>query len=216
VVRGHPGDRERLGYLFDSSRYDLDGLVGELVIPPDELGLGHSTLNQQFAKTPYAVSFRSVHDTSRAFILVTVHIVWGDRPALRAVEANRLAGWIEDWAGAPHVWDPDIFALGDFNADRITNPRTGQIDPLYESFARILTIPEKMHAFPRTIFPSGKNKHYDMITWHEPHPGQFGLTYQDCGYFDTDTALRDHFGLSTTAFSYRISDHYPLWARFTC
>lgn len=215
VVRGTAGDRERLGYLFDSYRYHLDGLVGEIVIPPEDIHVGRDRLQQQFAKTPYAVSFRSVQDDSRAFVLVTVHIVWGDRPELRPAEANRLAEWIKDWAAAPNVWDPDIFALGDFNADRVINPATGQADPLYRSFVEILTIPDKMQAFPRTIFASGKNKHYDMITWHEPRPGTFGLTFDDCGYFDIDSVLRPSFGLSTTSFSFRVSDHYPMWARFT-
>ena len=215
VVRGTAGDRERLGYLFDSSRYDLDGLVGEIVIPPEDIGVTSDMLVHQFAKTPYAVSFRSVQDTSLAFVLITVHVIWGDRPELRPTEANRLAEWIKDWAASPHVWDPDIFALGDFNADRVTNPATGQSDPLYESFTEILTIPEKMNAFPRTIYASGKDKHYDMITWHEPSPGSFGLTYADCGYFDIDTVLRPHYDLGPDAFSFRISDHYPMWARFT-
>lgn len=94
VVRGTPGDSERLGYLFDSSRFDLDGLVGEIVIPPEEIGnVTSQRLDRQFAKTPYAVSFRSVQNTGFAFVFVTVHIVWGNDPALRSTEANRLANW---------------------------------------------------------------------------------------------------------------------------
>jgi endonuclease/exonuclease/phosphatase family metal-dependent hydrolase len=216
VVRGDDGDSERLGYLFDSSRFDLDGLVGELVIPPEEIGnVTAERLNKQFAKTPYAVSFRAQQNTAFAFVLVTVHIVWGSDPALRATEANRLATWIKDWATAPHVWDPDIFALGDFNADRVTNP-DGSTNPIYQPFADILTIPSKMNGFPRTIFNAGQDKHYDMITWHEPSPGQFGLTFDDCGYFDVaDVLLPDYDGLTRGSFSFRISDHYPMWARFT-
>jgi endonuclease/exonuclease/phosphatase family metal-dependent hydrolase len=215
VVRGHAGDSERLGYLFDSSRFDLDGLVGELVIPPEEIGnVTEERLGRQFAKTPYAVSFRSIQDTEFSFVLVTVHIVWGNDPALRAGEANRLATWIKDWAEAPHVWCPDIFALGDFNADRITN-LDGTVNPIYQPFADILTIPPKMNGFPRTIFDAGKDKHYDMITWHESSPSQFGLSFDDCGYFDIDTVLRPGYGLPRGSFSFRISDHYPMWARFT-
>ena len=214
VVQGNDGDNERLGYLFDSSRYDLDGLVGEIVIPPEEIGVSGQRLDRQFAKTPYAVSFRSVHNINIAFIVTSVHVVWGNDPALRAFEANRLATWIENWADEPHVWDPDIIALGDFNADRVTNP-DGTINPIYEPFARILTIPSKMNTFPRTIFAGGQDKHYDMITWHEPQPATFGLTYQDCGYFDIDTVLRPLYNLTRHKFSYRISDHYPMWAYFT-
>lgn len=214
MVRGKAGDNERLGYLFDPSRYDLDGLVGELVIPPEEVGVEAERLNKQFAKTPHAVSFRSVRDTSAAFVLVTVHIVWGDDPVLRGAEANRVAEWIRDWVAEPHVWDSDVFALGDFNADRITLPN-GEINPVYREFAETLTIPEKMNGFPRTIFGEGKDKHYDQITWYEHGPAGFSLGFDDCGYFDIDTVLRPGFALDRVPFSFRISDHFPLWARFT-
>lgn len=214
VVRGTAGDSERLGYLFDSSRFDLDGLVGEVVLPPEEIGVSAARLNRQFAKTPYVVSFRSVRDTAVAFVLMTVHVVWGDDPALRASEANRVAQWIADWGEEPHLWDPDIFALGDFNADRIINP-DGSVNPVYQPFADTLTIPQKMHAFPRTIFGGGKDKHYDQIAWYERGPGGFSLDFDDCGYFDIDTVLRPGFDLTAGSFSFRISDHYPLWARFT-
>jgi endonuclease/exonuclease/phosphatase family metal-dependent hydrolase len=213
VVRGEAGDEERLGYLFDSSRLDLDGLVGEIVIPPEEIGVSEARLDRQFAKTPYAVSFRS-HDGGLAFVLVTVHIVWGDNPALRSTEAIRLAEWIRDWAVEPNVWDPDILALGDFNADRITNP-DGSLNPVYAPFAEILTIPAEMNGFPRTIFGGGKDKHYDQITWYEKGPRGFSLTFEQCGYFDTTAALLAGYGLTQGQFSFRISDHYPLWARFT-
>jgi endonuclease/exonuclease/phosphatase family metal-dependent hydrolase len=214
VVRGEAGDEERLGYLFDSSRLDLDGLVGEIVIPPEEIGnVTEARLDRQFAKTPYAVSFRS-HDGATAFVLVTVHIVWGNNPALRATEAIRLAEWVRDWAAEPNVWDPDIFALGDFNADRISNP-DGTVNPVYAPFAEILTIPAEMNAFPRTIFGGGKDKHYDQITWYAKGPGGFSLTFDQCGYFDTTAALLAGYGLTAGQFSFRISDHYPLWARFT-
>ena len=208
VVRGDAGDNERLGYLFDSSVYDLDGLVGEIVIPPEEVGLSTAALDRQFAKTPYCVSFRSVHDTDVAFVLTTVHVIWGSTSAAREAEANRVATWIQDWVSEPHVWDPDVFALGDFNIDRID-------DPAYAPFRAILTIPIAMHEFPRTIFGGGKDKHYDQITWYEDQPGSFGLRYDTCGYFDIDTTLRPSYDLSASSFSFRISDHFPLWARFT-
>jgi endonuclease/exonuclease/phosphatase family metal-dependent hydrolase len=213
VVQGEGGDRERLGYLVDSSRYDFDGLAGELVSPPEEIGVSTARLDHQFAKTPYAVSFRSVHDTDVAFVLVTVHIVWGSDATLRATEANRLADWIADWAKDPTVWDSDIFALGDFNADRIIN-KDGSTNPMYKPFADTLTIPPKMNGFPRTIFGGGKNKHYDQITWIDKEPVRFSLRFDDCGYVDTLGILEAGYGLAPMQFSFRLSDHFPMWARF--
>lgn len=72
-----------------------------------------------------------------------------------------------------------------------------------------------MHAFPRSIFGGGKDKHYDQIAWYEHGPGGFSLDYADCGYFDIDTVLRPGFDMTAGSFSFRISDHYPLRARFT-
>lgn len=81
-----------------------------------------------------------VQSTDMAFMLITVHLVWGSDPALRAAEANRLTQGIAEWATQPHVWDPDIFALGDFNADGVTN-LDGTVNPIYAPFAELLTIP---------------------------------------------------------------------------
>ena len=38
--------------------------------------------------------------------------------------------------------------------------------------------------------------------------------FDDCGYFDIDTVLRPGYGLTRGSFSFRTSDHNPMWARF--
>lgn len=128
-------------------------------------------------------------------MLVTVHIVWGNNPALRSTEAIRLAEWIRDWAAEPMCGT--------------------QTSWHYAPFAEILTIPAQINGFPRTIFGGGKDKHYDQITWYEKGPRGFSLTLEQCGYFDTTAARLAGYGLTQGQFSFRISDHYPLWARFT-
>ena len=50
--------------------------------------------------------------------------------------------------------------------------------------------------------------------WHESSPGRFGLDFDDCGYFDIDGVLGPGYGLTRGSFSFRVSDHYPMWARF--
>lgn len=77
----------------------------------------------------------------------------------------------------------------------------GSTNPVYAPFASILTIPDKMNGFPRTIFNGGKDKHYDMITWHERDNTVPVLTYQDCGYFDLEVPLRPGYGLTKGSFS---------------
>ena len=69
VTEGGPGNGERLTFLYDSSRVQPSGLVGELVLPAKVEGPA-----EQFARTPYAASFVR---GSVEFTLTTVHVIWG-------------------------------------------------------------------------------------------------------------------------------------------
>jgi hypothetical protein len=59
VTEGDPGNDERLAYVFDTRRVQPSGLVGELVIPDERLGVVGGGLERQFARTPYVVSFQA-------------------------------------------------------------------------------------------------------------------------------------------------------------
>lgn len=197
---------ERLGYVYDSERVALAGLVGEIVLPESYFErVSQDRLLRQFARTPYAVGFRPRIGAGNEFVLVTLHVAWGD-VALREFEVRKVAEWIDMWGREEQVWDADIIALGDFNIDRIDSPA-------YAPFAQLLTIPEAMHGFPRTIFQSGKTKHYDQIAWLGGD--RFSLTFEECGWFDHETLLRPGYGVGTTSYSFRVSDHYPMWATFS-
>jgi exonuclease III len=81
-------------------------------------------LRRQFARTPYAVSFRSATET---FILVTLHITYGSEAAERAPELRGISRWMREWADRINAWSQNLIALGDFNIDR-------QDDPLWQAF----------------------------------------------------------------------------------
>jgi hypothetical protein len=85
----------------------------------------------------------------------------------------------------------------------------------YEEFNEWLTVPEEMNDFPRTIFGGAKTKHYNMITWHDNGPAGFSMRLAECGYFDTRKVLLPGYDMTAGSFSYGISDHCPMWARFT-
>jgi hypothetical protein len=64
-VEDDKGDDERLAFLFDRSRVEVDGLACELVVPYSwsrskrpKTGIAAIALDRQFARTPYAVSFK--------------------------------------------------------------------------------------------------------------------------------------------------------------
>lgn len=78
-----------MAFIFDRRRAELSGLACELVVPEEWLTeVGSDALRRQFARTPYAVSFRSGQQT---FILVTLHVDYGNSSSERIPELNSIA-----------------------------------------------------------------------------------------------------------------------------
>jgi endonuclease/exonuclease/phosphatase family metal-dependent hydrolase len=207
ITRGSAGNDERMAFLFDTRRVKSSGLACELVVPPEWLDeIGDDALREQFARTPYAASFVTGHQT---FILVTLHVLWGKSSADRIPELTGIARWMASWAEQEAEWRHNLFVLGDFNIDR-------KDDDAYKAFTSTgLTVPDSLDAVPRTIFGGGDaNKHYDQIAWFESgsrhlltmdHLGAGGFDFLEC-------ALTE---MTPQEISWRISDHYPLWAEFS-
>jgi endonuclease/exonuclease/phosphatase family metal-dependent hydrolase len=211
VTRGDRGNDERLGFVFDRRKVQLSGLVGELVVPAEERGrIDAGALDRQFARTPYAVAFRC---DGRTVILVTLHVLWGDSAAERTPELRAIAEWLDEWARDVNAWDHNLVALGDFNIDRRGDER-------YDAFVSTgLEVPEDLHTVPRTIFadPDDPGSHfYDQIAWFTGEHGQpaLSLSYLEGGHVDFVGHALPRRDLSRAALSWRISDHYPLWAAF--
>jgi endonuclease/exonuclease/phosphatase family metal-dependent hydrolase len=213
VTEGAPGNSERMAFLFDTRRVQLSGLACEIVVPQEQLGpIESDALQRQFARTPYAVSFRSGEKT---FILVTLHVLYGENEEERLPEIRAIAEWLAHWARDINSWDHNLIALGDFNIDR-------RGDSLHDAFVSTgLDIPADLQDAPRTIFSDPQkpelNKFYDQIAWFTGRNGlpALSLRYSKGGYFDfTKSALASR-ELTKIELSWRISDHYPLWAEFS-
>lgn len=211
ITLGNAGNDERMAYLFDTRRLKPSGLACELVVPPEWLDeVSPDALKKQFARTPYAVSFKTGDTT---FILVTLHVVYGD--ALERIpELKGIARWMREWANRETAWSHNLIALGDFNIDR-------QGDALWQAFTSTgLTSPESLNAVPRTIFSESNepqaDKFYDQIAWFETAAGvpKLAMTFLSAGYVDFLPFAYTGLGLSKAEISFRISDHYPLWAEF--
>lgn len=207
VTAGRPGNDERMAFLYDTRRVKPSGLACELVVPPERDDIKEGAFGRQFARTPYACSFRGAGDT---FILVTLHVLYGQSPAHRVGELRAIARWMADWAGNANAFHHNVIALGDFNIDR-------RDDPLYEAFTSTgLTVPDALHAVPRTIFDSSRDRYYDQIAWFADDGGHVPrLSLRPtgaAGSFDfTDFVHRD---LPRQQMSWRVSDHLPLWVEF--
>jgi hypothetical protein len=91
VTKGNLGNDERLAFLFDTRKVKLSGLACEVVIPDSVLeankALNNNSLQRQFARTPYCVSFLVGGKTS---VLLTLHVLF-DTPANRLPELRAIA-----------------------------------------------------------------------------------------------------------------------------
>ena len=212
VTKGDSGNDERMAFLFDTRKVQMSGLACELVVPLEELrAVAEGTLDKQFARTPYAASFRS---GGKTFILVTLHVLYGRNAAERLPEIRAIAKWMAEWARDINGLDQNLIVLGDFNIDR-------KDDVLYQAFTSTgLQTPQDLNNVPRTIFDdpanSPLNKFYDQVAWFTSAQNvpALSLKYSRGGFFDfTKVALKSR-NLTNQQLSFRISDHYPLWAEF--
>ena len=209
VTEGDKGNDERLAYLYDTTRVQPSGLVGEIVLPPQAEGEV-----KQFARTPYAAGFVR---NGVEFILTTVHVLWGKRPEDRIDELTAFAEWMRGWADRPKDWNRNLLVLGDFNIDR-------HEDPLWQAFfATGLYPPAVLHDVHRTIFDNDADRHYyDQISWFTPTMADGttvsrleGLDFDQVGgNVDFVPHVLTGSGLTRQEMSWRISDHYPLWLEF--
>ncbi|HEX2699813.1 MAG TPA: endonuclease/exonuclease/phosphatase family protein [Acidimicrobiales bacterium] len=206
VTRGKAGNNERLAFVFDLRRVRPSGLACELVLSDEDLGQkGGAALIRQFARTPYAVSFVSA---GRTFILVTLHVLWGQVPGDRVPELRGIARWVADWADELESWGQNLIALGDFNIDR-------KDDAAFRAFTSTgLRAPAALNNVPRTIF-EGQDGFYDQIAWFTGENGRpkLSLDYTDrAGGFDFVPHVYPE--LTRQELSWRLSDHLPLWCEF--
>lgn len=116
VTKGGPGNSERLAFIFNTKRVKLSGLACEIVIPREQLqNIKPDALDRQFARTPYAVGFKRKDKT---FVLLTLHVLYGDDTSDRVPELKAIADWMYDWAKQLKRWKQSLIILGDFNIER--------------------------------------------------------------------------------------------------
>jgi len=217
VVKSTAGNYERLAFVFDTDRANLSGLACELVVPRKwARKIGADLIDEQFARTPYAVSFLAGDQT---FILVTLHVRYGKAPQ-RAGELKAIAHWLKDWARETNDFHQNLMVLGDFNIDR-------EDDPNGRAFRSTgLRPPAQLDGLTRTIFEKpgapDKAKYFDQIAWFAgDRKADLTMPLLAAGRFDFMDVALPYLGDATaneknkTDKSFRISDHFPLWAEFS-
>jgi endonuclease/exonuclease/phosphatase family metal-dependent hydrolase len=209
VTKGDAGNRERMAFVFDTRRVRPSGLACELVLPPMAGHTDTAGALDQFARTPYAVSFLATGRGYRqTFVLVTLHVIWGKKPKRKA-ELSALAEWAAGMARQMDEYNQNLIVLGDFNIDK-------QGDPLYEAFRSTgLRVPDALCGFSRTL-PSGKKVNfYDQIAWFtgDNDVPALSLKYSGKGG-NLDFFNVVYQDLDVEPLSWKMSDHYPLWVEF--
>lgn len=207
---GDAANNERLAYVFDRDRVRPSGLAGELVIDAARFGTHAVPLRAQFARPPFMVSFEAGPIRAPVgFTLISLHVAYGEAAADRTPEIQTFAGWLKRRAGEREDFNANLIALGDFNIDRWN-------DPNGQAFASSgLTPPAELLNQPRSIFDTVTGAHfYDQIAWFTAGTQErLTLRYtKRAGRIEwTKLILTD---LGGVAKSWRISDHYPLYAQF--
>ena len=105
------GNRERIGYLYDTRVAEFTGLAAEPEPPRKrDRDTGESIPSVTWWRSPYMASFRS---GSFDFILLTAHIRWDSTggETSRTRELKLLADWIDKRRKQDGVVDKDIIVL---------------------------------------------------------------------------------------------------------
>jgi endonuclease/exonuclease/phosphatase family metal-dependent hydrolase len=208
VNKGDKGNGERMAYIFDTRRVNLSGLACELVVPQEQTdNISTDALNEQFVRSPYAVSFRSNDQT---FILITLHIKYGRSSKDRIKELKGIASWLADWADSIDSYHQNLITLGDFNIDK-------RGDLLNKTFiSEGLHIPPELQneRVTRSIF--NETKYYDQIAWFTGNNDKpkLSMEFLKGGNYNFMKVALQNRGIKKRSISWMLSDHYPLWAEF--
>ena len=208
VNKGDEGNGERMAYIFDTRRVNLSGLACELVVPNEwSKKIKQNSLDRQFVRSPYAVSFKAGNKT---FVLVTLHILYGDKSSDRINELKGIAEWIADWATTINAYNHNLIVLGDFNIDK----RGDILDKTFLSTG--LYVPPELQnkTVTRSIFD--ETKYYDQIAWFNGNNDKpkLSLKFLNGGNYNFMGKLLKNRNITKRRFSFLISDHFPLWAEF--
>jgi hypothetical protein len=200
------GNHERVGYLYDKRMAVFTGLAAE-ADPPRKRGAKSGNKKGDYEaeftwwRSPYMASFSA---GSFDFTLLATHMRWGRTLKERATALKHLAEWIDDRRSSKSVFDKDIILVGDFNI-----PKVG--DQLYQAItSKGLQMPAALEGVRFTNVAGTSN--YDQILHYSYSGKSFTANGGVVNFYQDDHAALFP-GLSRTAFTFQLSDHFPLWVQ---
>lgn len=195
------GNRERLGFIYDKRAVTFNGLAAEANEPRKKKGFEYLP-ESSFWRSPYMASFKA---GSFDFIVLTVHIRWGDSVEARRAEIEMLADWIEAKRREKTNEDKDLIVMGDFNIPSRT-------DALFKAITKHgLQVPKALLGAHGTNL--AKDKRYDQILHYPIYKEEFTNAGGELDFYGTEAGIQELFpaGLTQDQFTYQLSDHLPLW-----
>jgi hypothetical protein len=195
------GNRERLAFLYDKRAATFTGFAAEPGPPRAKKGFEYIS-DKSFWRSPYMASFRS---GTFDFVVLSVHIRWGDNTEARRQEIEMLADWIEAKRLEKTKEDKDLIVMGDFNIPSRT-------DALFKAITKHgLQIPKTLLGAQGTNLE--KNKRYDQILHHPIYADTFCNAGGDLDFYVSEAHIKELFpgGMTKEKFTYQLSDHLPLW-----
>ena len=175
------------GWLAFKERYAFLYRVG-LINPLDE--------GDKFQRDPYWATFRA---GKFDFSSIVSHMVWGWLVGPRKAEVMAQAQVYND-AQALNSDEQDVILVGDFNR----NPTDSK------SYAPLLGIPSMVRIFDYPLRPHIKDSSlYDSMFFQADHVSKY------LGEFGIEKFDETMFGNDDKTASLAVSDHRPVWARFS-
>jgi exonuclease III len=116
------GNKERLGFIYDTNKVDFKGVAGEIVLPQKMLISKVDGKGRQFSRTPFGAEFQSGWFK---FLFSTVHIYFGsnssssEKYARRVGEIEAVAKYLAKEAKGS---DSNQILVGDFNIKKAGTP----------------------------------------------------------------------------------------------
>ncbi len=195
------GNRERVGYVFDTRACQFTGLAGNANEPRKKKGVDYLPQSSWWRK-PFMASFASGNFD---FIMLTTHVRWGKAEADRGKELEMLANYVVARTVGPRSLDSDVIVMGDFNIPSLNSP-------LYKAVTkRGLTMPKGLAGITGSNL--GRNKRYDQILYNPVYTTSITdkggvLDFIQDGWGDLYPEAKTAFDQD---FTYQLSDHLPLW-----
>jgi endonuclease/exonuclease/phosphatase family metal-dependent hydrolase len=192
------GNRERITYLYDTRAATFGGFAATGTAPRAKKGTEYLS-DKSWWRPPYAASFKS---GSFDFVVISMHVRWGDSAAKRTEELELLANWIDAKRREKFTVDRDLIVMGDFNI---------------EDDAMLATITKRGLNIPRALVGKdlgsnlARNKRYDQILHYSDMPESFTNAGGVLDFYCGDIRPLFPGSMTKQAFTYQMSDHLPLW-----